>query len=218
MGHYQRSLEVSERLLVANPESAQAARDVSVSLNKLADFLARRGLAGRRGESVGPLPAQSGDQRTAAGRQPGVGAGGAGRVGELEQVGGLSGASGLGGRRGGSVGPLPAQSGGRERLLVANPESARRRDVLVSLERQAKAQSSRAGGAEAALGLQVRSLELALKLRERNSQSYHYQRTAAVSFWLTGQRLGRRKPGTRIAMPRRLFQRARFVGPGRRRR
>ena len=33
-------------MLAANPESAQAARDVSVSLNKLADFLARRGLPG----------------------------------------------------------------------------------------------------------------------------------------------------------------------------
>ncbi|MBL8392899.1 MAG: hypothetical protein JNN21_13665 [Candidatus Accumulibacter sp.] len=36
LGHYRRSLEVRERLLVANPESAQAARDVSVSLERLA--------------------------------------------------------------------------------------------------------------------------------------------------------------------------------------
>ena len=140
-----------------------------MSLNKLADFLASRGLAGDAEQALGHY------QRS------------------LEVS---------------------------ERLLAANPESAQAaRDVLVSLERQAKVEGSRAGGAEAALGLQVRSLDLALKLRERNSQSYHYQRTAAVSFWLTGQRqFGRRKPGTRIAMPRRLFQRARFVGRSRRRR
>ena len=46
LAHYQRSLEVSERLLQANKDSAQAARDVSVSLGPLGDFLARRGLPG----------------------------------------------------------------------------------------------------------------------------------------------------------------------------
>ncbi len=39
-------LQISERLLLAGRESAQAARDVSVSLIKLADFLARQCLAG----------------------------------------------------------------------------------------------------------------------------------------------------------------------------
>ncbi|WP_217427406.1 hypothetical protein, partial [Sphaerotilus uruguayifluvii] len=44
--YFQRSLQVREDLLRANPDSAQAARDVSVSLNKLADFLRARGQAG----------------------------------------------------------------------------------------------------------------------------------------------------------------------------
>jgi len=44
--HYQRSLAIYERLLKANPESAQAARDVSVSVGRLGDYLASRGLAG----------------------------------------------------------------------------------------------------------------------------------------------------------------------------
>jgi tetratricopeptide (TPR) repeat protein len=43
LGHYQRSLEVAERLLVANPESAQAARDVSVSHFKFFHFHRQRG-------------------------------------------------------------------------------------------------------------------------------------------------------------------------------
>lgn len=38
LGHYERSLEMSEGLLRANPESAQAARDVVVSHYKLAQF------------------------------------------------------------------------------------------------------------------------------------------------------------------------------------
>ncbi len=38
LGHYQRSLEVRERLLVANPESASLVRDVVVSHFKLAQF------------------------------------------------------------------------------------------------------------------------------------------------------------------------------------
>ena len=52
-GYYERSLEVCERLLKANPESAQAARDVSVSLGRLGDFLASRGQAGDATKALG---------------------------------------------------------------------------------------------------------------------------------------------------------------------
>ena len=44
--HYTRSLELTEKLPAADPDSAEAARDVSVSLNKLGDFLAKRGQPG----------------------------------------------------------------------------------------------------------------------------------------------------------------------------
>jgi hypothetical protein len=43
LGHYQRSLEVRERLLAANPDSAQAARDVAVSHVKFFHFHRQRG-------------------------------------------------------------------------------------------------------------------------------------------------------------------------------
>ena len=46
LAHYQRCNELRERLLRDNPQSAQAARDVSVSLEKLGDFLASRGQRG----------------------------------------------------------------------------------------------------------------------------------------------------------------------------
>lgn len=45
--------ECAESHLVANPESAQAAWDVSVSLEKLADFLASRGLPGDADQALG---------------------------------------------------------------------------------------------------------------------------------------------------------------------
>ena len=44
--HFTRSLEIRELLLKANHDSAQAARDVSISLNKIGDFLAARGRPG----------------------------------------------------------------------------------------------------------------------------------------------------------------------------
>jgi tetratricopeptide (TPR) repeat protein len=138
LGHYQRSLEVRERLLAANPDSAQAARDVSVSLNKLADFLASRGQPGDADLALGHY------QRS------------------LEV---------------------------RERLLAANPDSAQAaRDVMVSLERLAGFHGSRPGGEARGLELQTRALDIALKLREGNPRSAFYGRTAAVSFFLTYQR------------------------------
>ena len=53
LGHFTRSLEVREKLLADNPGSAQAVRDVSVSLNKLGDFLARRAQPGDADKALG---------------------------------------------------------------------------------------------------------------------------------------------------------------------
>jgi tetratricopeptide (TPR) repeat protein len=46
LAHFQRSLELLERLLRDNSQSGRAARDVSVSLDRLGDFLAGRGQQG----------------------------------------------------------------------------------------------------------------------------------------------------------------------------
>ena len=45
-GYFARSLELKEALLKASPASAQATRDVSMSLQKLGEFLATRGQTG----------------------------------------------------------------------------------------------------------------------------------------------------------------------------
>jgi hypothetical protein len=74
----------------------------------------------------------------------------------------------------------------KEGLLAAQPGSEElARDVSVSLERLAKLEGGREGRAEVALELQLRSLQIALDLRERNPGSWYYQRTAAVAFILT---------------------------------
>jgi tetratricopeptide (TPR) repeat protein len=46
LGYFKRSLKVRERLLKQNPDSAQAARDVSLNLDNLGDLLAKRGQPG----------------------------------------------------------------------------------------------------------------------------------------------------------------------------
>ena len=51
--HYTRSLDLAEKLLADNPGSAQAVRDVSVSLNKLGDFLAQRAQPGDADKALG---------------------------------------------------------------------------------------------------------------------------------------------------------------------
>ncbi|PLY02958.1 MAG: hypothetical protein C0622_04970, partial [Desulfuromonas sp.] len=78
-----------------------------------------------------------------------------------------------------------------QKLFEANPESAQAaRDMLISLERLAKLTGEQEGEElqKEALDYQVRSLELALQLHQNNQSSYHYGRTAAVSFYLTSQR------------------------------
>jgi phage tail protein X len=51
--HFTRSLELAEALLKANPGSAQATRDVSISLDRLGEFLARRGQVGDAVKALG---------------------------------------------------------------------------------------------------------------------------------------------------------------------
>ena len=138
LGFTEHILAAQEKLLRDNPGSAQAARDVSVSLNKLADFLASRGQAGDAEQALRHY------ERS------------------LEV---------------------------REQLLRDNPGSAQAaRDVLVSLERMAESVGGRAGGEAKALELQTRSLQTALQLRDANRSNFFYQRTAAVSYFLTYQR------------------------------
>jgi len=189
LGHYRRSLEVRERLLVANPKSAHAARDVSVSLGRLADFLAGRGLLGdaeqalghyRRSLEVDERLLVANPESAQAARDVSV---------SLGWLADFLASRGLPGDAEASLGHYRRSLEFCERLLVANPESAQAaRDVSVGLQRLAKCEGGWAGREAKALELQTRALGLALKLRERNPQSVFHGRAAAVSFLLTSQR------------------------------
>ncbi|MBX7212287.1 MAG: toll/interleukin-1 receptor domain-containing protein [Verrucomicrobiaceae bacterium] len=189
LAHYQRALQVREDLLAANPQSAQAARDVSVSLNKLADFLAARGQPGdaeaalahyqRALQVLEDLLAAS-PQSAQAARDVSV---------SLNKLADFLAARGQPGDAEAALAHYQRALQVREDLLAANPQSAQAaRDVMVSLERMARMEGSRAGGEANALELQARALGIAIKLREGNPGSLFYGRTVAVSFFLTFQR------------------------------
>ena len=189
LGHYQRSLEIRERLLAANPESAQAARDVSVSLHKLADSLVSRGQSGdaeaalghyRRSLEVDERLLAANPESAQAARDVSIG---------LNKLADFLASRGQYGDAEAAWGHYQRSLEILERLLAANPESAEAaRDVLISLERLAGAMGERTGGEKTALSLQCRSLEIALRLRDNNPASFHFQRTTALAFFLTYQR------------------------------
>jgi hypothetical protein len=191
LAHYQRSLDVDESLLRANPNSAQAARDVSVSLNRLADFLGSRGLPGDADTALAHYQRSldlceslllANPNSAQAARDVSV---------SLNRLADFLGSRGLPGDADTALAHYQRCLDLCESLLLANPNSAQAaRDVLVSLERLAGAESRRDGGEQQALELQQRSLSIALQLREQNPGSWFSQRTAAVAFFLTFQRAG----------------------------
>ncbi len=69
--HYTRSLEMAEALLKRNPDSAQATRDVWVSLEKFGDFLGQRGQPGDAEQALRHY-AQPRDGRSVAQAEPGL--------------------------------------------------------------------------------------------------------------------------------------------------
>ncbi len=137
--HFTRDLEISEGLLKRNPDSGEAARDVSVSLNRLGDFLTRRGQPGDAEEALRHYT----------------------RCLEI-----------------------------REGLLKRNPDSAKTaRDVMVSLERLGDflAQSSHAADAEQALERYTRGLEIGEGLLRRNPGSAEAAHDVVLSLGRLGE-------------------------------
>jgi tetratricopeptide (TPR) repeat protein len=148
---FQRGLKVRERLLAANPSSAEAARDVSVSLNKLGDFLARRGALGDADRALDCFQRDLEIAERLLGANPGSAEAARDVSVSLERIGDFL------ARRGGSGDADRAldcfQRGleVRERLLGANPGSAAVvRDLVVSHYKLAGFHSGRAEQDEAA--------------------------------------------------------------------
>ena len=75
---FEQALVMDEKLAAANPGSAKAQRDLSVSLNKLGEVL---GKAGELGEARDRFEQSLVMREKLAGREPGECGGAAGRVG-----------------------------------------------------------------------------------------------------------------------------------------
>ncbi|MGE0144183.1 MAG: TIR domain-containing protein [Planctomycetota bacterium] len=186
--YFERSLAVRESLLSRNPQSAQAARDVSVSLSMLGAFLSQRGRDGdaeraleyfERSLSVSESLLSSNPQSAQAARDVSIG---------LNKLGDFLSQRRREGDAARALGYFERSLAVSESLLSSNPQSAlAARDVLISLERLSAALSGREGGMGRALELQQRSLALAMQLRAANPDSYFHQRSAAISAMRTYQ-------------------------------
>ena len=187
--HYERSLELSERLLAASPESGQAARDVSVSVERLGDFLARRGRPGDAEAALGYYARilEVGERLLGANPESELAMRDLSVI--LNKLGDFLSGRGKPGDAGVAMGHYERSLELRERLARANPESAQAAwDVMISLERMAAIRGAQAGGEVEALEWQRRALGIALELKERNGPLGQYGLAAAVSYFLASER------------------------------
>ena len=184
LSYYQRDLDISERLLAANPESALAARDVSVSLNKLAGFLANRGLAGDvdKALSYHQRDLDITERLLAANPESALAAGDVSL--SLNKLADLLANRGLAGDADKALSCFQRDVDICERLLAANPDSAQAaRDVSVSLQKLADFLAIRglAGDADKALSCYQRGLDVRERLLAANPNSARAARDVVVS-------------------------------------
>jgi tetratricopeptide (TPR) repeat protein len=192
---FQRDLEIAERLLVANPDSAQAARDVSVSLNKLGDFLARRGGPGDADRALDSFQRCHEVLERLLGANPGSAEAARDVSVSLNQLGDFLARRGGPGEADRALDCFQRSLEVAERLLGANPGSAQAaRDVSVSLERIGDFLARRGGSGDADRALDC--FQRGLKVRERllaaNPSSAEAARDVSVSLNKLGDFLARR--------------------------
>jgi tetratricopeptide (TPR) repeat protein len=197
--YYTRGLEIREALLKANPGSGQAARDVSVILNRLGDFHAARGQPGDADQSLRHLTRsleisdgllQANPDSGQAARDVSI---------SLEKLGDLYGARGQPGDADLTLKDYTRSLGIRETLLKANPSSGQAsRDVCVSLTKLGTFHTGRGqpGDAELALGYYTRSQEISETLLKANPDSGQAARDVTVGLdRLSGFYVARGQPG-----------------------
>ena len=199
LGHYERCLEISERLLVANPERVQTARDVSVFLERLGDFLASRGRPGDADKALGHYERSLEVRERLLVANPESAQASRDVSASLERFGGFLASRAMPGDAEKALGHYEQSLEISERLLVANPESAQAaRDVSLSLNKLGDILASRGlpGDSEKALGHYERSLEIRERLLVANPESALAVRDVYVSMWSVGDFLEKRgQPG-----------------------
>ena len=133
LDHFTRSLELDEALLQANPGSAQATRDVSVSLNKLGRFLATRGQPGDADKALGYFTRSLELIEALLQANPGSAEATRDVSVSLDKLGGFLASRRQPGNADKALGYFTRSLVLREALLQANPGSAQAtRDVVVS--------------------------------------------------------------------------------------
>ena len=199
LGHYTRSLALRERLLADNPGSAQAVRDVSVSLEKLGGFLAQRAQPGDADQALGHYTRCNELLEKLLADNPGTAQAVRDVSVSLERLGDFLARRAQPGDAEKALGHFTRSLDLREKLLAANPGSAEAvRDVSVSLDRLGDflAQRAQPGDADKALGHYTRSLAVREKLLAANPGSAQAVRDVSVSLNRLGDFLAQRaQPG-----------------------
>ena len=186
LGYYTRGLDLRETLLKANPGSGEAARDVSVSLNKLGAFLAKRGQLGDADKALGYFTRSLDLRETLLKANPGSGVAARDVSVSLNTLGDFLATRGQPGDAEKAFGFYTRGLEIAETLLKANPGSGEAaRDVSVSLERLGDFLATRGqpGDADKALGFYTRDLEIAETLLKANPGSAQAARDVVVSHY-----------------------------------
>ena len=199
LGHYTRGLEISEGLQKRNPDSAQAARDVSVSLNKLGDFLAQRGQPGDAEQALRHYTRSLEIREALQKRNPDSAQAARDVSVSLDRLGDFLAQRGQPGDAEQALRHYTRGLEIREGLQKRNPDSAQAaRDVSVSLNKLGDflAQRGQPGDAEQALRHYTRGLEISEALQKRNPDSAQAARDVSVSLNKLGDFLAQRgQPG-----------------------
>jgi len=194
-------LQQQERLLAASPDSAQVARDVSVSLVRLGDFLARRGSVGDSDEALQHYMRSHGEDLRLLAASPDSAQAARDVSVSLERLGDFLVRRGLPGDHECAVQDYQDCLDIRERLLAASPDSAQAaRDVSVVLSKLADCLASRAlpGDCEMSLEHHQRCHEVLVGLRAASPDSAQAARDVATSHSRLGETLAKRgRPGDR---------------------
>ena len=197
--HHTRSLDIREDLLKRNPNSALAARDVSVSLNKLGDLLVQRGQPGDTEQALKHYTRSLEISEDLLKRNPNSALAARDVSISLERFGNLLAQRGQPGDAEQALTHYTRCLDIREDLRKRNPDSAHAaRDVYVSLDRLGNllAHRGQPGDIEQVLKYYTRSLEINEDLRKRNPGSAHAARDVSVSLEKLGDLLRQRgQPG-----------------------
>jgi hypothetical protein len=189
LAHYQQSLSVRQQLWAANPNSAQAARDVSVSLERLGDFLASRGQPGDAEAALAHYQQSLSVRQQLWAANPNSAQAARDVSVSLNQLADFLASRGQPGDAEAALAHYQQSLSVRQQLWAANPNAAQAaRDLMVSHERLSSALAARKDGAHSALEHQQHALALATQLHQHNPGSWYYQRTAIISNHLTAIR------------------------------